>query len=84
MPNEKTDKQGFNTNENDRERTLASQDGPVTGLGNPHNRSASTPAGDATTSLAALSTDKKNKTPEEENKEQPSHLQSNEEPASGD
>jgi hypothetical protein len=68
MPNEKTDKQGFNTNQPDVERTVASQGGPATGLGDPSNRVA--PAGsdvDATTRAAAMSTDNKKENTQKEN-----------------
>ena len=57
MPNEQTDKRGFNTNEPDVERTVASQGGPATGLGDPSNRVA--PSGsdvDSATTAAAAST----------------------------
>jgi hypothetical protein len=70
MPNNKTDERGFNTNQPDIERTVASQGGPATGLGDPANRAA--PAGsdvDATTQAAAMSADNKKQNTQEQNAE---------------
>ncbi len=70
MPNEKTDKQGFSTNQPDKDRTLASQGGPSTGLGNATNRTSASPAEDTQTRLASLSAQKKKE-------EQTGHEESN-------
>lgn len=35
MPNEKTDRKGFATNEPEKERDMAAKGGPMTGPGNP-------------------------------------------------
>jgi hypothetical protein len=40
MPNEKTDKQGFSTLNQDLERDNAAKGGPMTGPGNPDDRHA--------------------------------------------
>jgi len=38
MPNEKTDRKGFSTNEPEKERDMAAKGGPMTGPGNPDDR----------------------------------------------
>jgi len=38
MPNEKTERKGFSTNEPEKERDMAAKGGPMTGPGNPDDR----------------------------------------------
>ena len=38
MPNEKTDRKGFASNEPDKERDMAAKGGPSTSMGNPDDR----------------------------------------------
>ena len=38
MPNEKTEREGFSTNEAEKERDMAAKGGPMTGPGNPDDR----------------------------------------------
>lgn len=73
MPNDKTDQRGFNTDQPDTDRTVASQGGPATGLGDPANRAApSAKDVDSTTMAAAASTgnDQQNKEQQKEKQEQ--------------
>jgi hypothetical protein len=79
MPNEKTDQRGFNTNQPDVERTVASQGGPATGLGDPTNRTAGTGIDAATQAAAAStsnSTDKKNQPERNQDQESTEEIES--------
>jgi len=57
MPNEKTDRQGYNTSNPDEERDIAGKGGPAIGLGNPTDKHrAPTPYdADLQTQIAAKS-----------------------------
>jgi len=70
MANPKTDNQGFITTDADKERDLAAKGGPMTGLGQPDDEhEISAPYNEDTqTQLAAKSTEKKKKKPDNENK----------------
>jgi hypothetical protein len=64
MPNEKTDRQGFSTENADQERDIAGKGGPSVGAGVPDSKHAvPRPSDEDTqTKLAAASTQKKDNT----------------------
>ena len=70
MPNEKTDKQGFSTLNQDQERDNAAKGGPMSGPGNPDNQhSASKPYNeDLQTQIAAKGGKKRAEEEQEENR----------------
>lgn len=70
MPNEKTDRQGFATENADKERDNAAKGGPMTGPGNPDNRQAASKpySEDLQTQIAAKGGKKRTEEAQEENR----------------
>ena len=70
MPNDKTDKQGFSTQNQDQERDNAAKGGPMTGPGNPDSQHGiSQPySEDLQTQIAAKGGKKRKEEAQEENR----------------
>jgi len=71
MPNEKTERKGFSTNEPEKERDMAAKGGPMTGPGNPDDRHGiSSPySDDLQTQIAAKGNKKQPESQEDGNSE---------------
>jgi len=71
MPNEKTDRKGFSTNEPEKERDMAAKGGPMTGPGNPDDRHGiSSPySDDLQTQIAAKGNKKQSESQKDGNSE---------------
>lgn len=71
MPNEKTERKGFSTNEPEKERDMAAKGGPMTGPGNPDDRHGiSSPySDDLQTQIAAKGNKKQSESQKDGNSE---------------